>query len=116
MRTRLAAAALLAASLGTAVPVQAAHHRPAAGQKALPPGVTRMSARDRLTQCHEMMVPILDQIEKRERPRSAVASPYTRDDRQADEIALAELQDCHDLLGDLIARLQRTTPAPPRRR
>jgi hypothetical protein len=75
-----------------------------------------MTARDRMTQCHEMIVPILDRIEQRERPRSAGPSTATPDDRQTDEIALAELQDCHELLGDLIARLQRTAPVAHRRR
>jgi hypothetical protein len=119
MKTRLPAI-LLSASLGMGAPAPAASHAPPAAarqqQQALPPGVTRMSARDRLTQCHEMMFPILDQIEKRERPRGASASASSADDRQADDMAMAELLDCRDLLGDLIARLQRPAPATARRR
>jgi hypothetical protein len=110
---------LLTASLAAASPAPAAPLvSPAAArqQQTLPPGVTRMSARDRMTQCHEMMIPILDQIEKREKQRASAASVYTRDDRQADEMAMAGLQDCRDLLGDLTARLQRVAPALPRRR
>jgi hypothetical protein len=120
MKTRLPAI-LLSASLAMGAPTQAAQAAPPAAarqqqQQALPPGVTRMSARDRMTQCHEMMIPILDQIEKRERPLGAPATGHSANDRQADEMAMAELQDCHDLLGDLIARLERAAPATVRRR
>jgi hypothetical protein len=118
MRMRLPAI-LLTACLAASAPAPAASHpRHVAVQQPpqkLPPGVTRMSARDRLTQCHEMMVPILDQIEKRESPGAAGAPGSTANDRQADDMAMAELLDCRDLLGDLIARLERAAPATARR-
>jgi hypothetical protein len=119
MKTRLPAI-LLSACLAMGAPAQAVPLAPPAmarpQQQALPPGVTRMSARDRMTQCHEMMIPILDQIERREKQRAAAGQAYSRDDRGADEMAMAALLDCRDLLGDLIARLQRAAPASPRRR
>jgi lysyl-tRNA synthetase class II len=65
-----------------------------------------MTMADRLTQCREMTPAILAHIEDKERPRQAPAAHATIADSSADEMALAELRDCRELLGEMLARLQ----------
>jgi hypothetical protein len=113
MRIDLKWTALAAAVVGSAVAAApAARHDPhgaASRHDQLPPGVTRMTMRDRLTQCNEMLPGILDYIEG-QAPRGGV------DDATMRDMSLAALTDCHDLTGEMLARVQQMKRTPRHRR
>lgn len=111
MRIDLKWAALAAAAFGSAVAAAPAarHDTHGSRQDRLPPGVARMTMRDRLTQCNAMLPGILDYIEGRP-PRGSA------DDANMREMSLAALRDCHDLTGEMLARVQEMGRTHRRRR
>jgi hypothetical protein len=99
---------MLGSSVAAAPAARHAPQEAASRHDRLPPGVTRMTMRDRLTQCNEMLPGILDYIEG-QAPRGGV------DDATMRDMSLAALTDCHDLTGELLVRVQQMRRTPRRR-